>query len=132
MRLRGFTFAALLIVAGCSKDDGTGRGAAGGEFSRNSVISAWKKADLTVSPFAAAQVAAGKDCQTGTVNSVDVLVCQYPTPEAAKAAEPKALEWVGEATGMAQASGKVVVAAADRRKADPSGRTIDKLMKLSK
>jgi hypothetical protein len=33
---------------------------------------------------------------------------------------------------MSQASGKVLVAASDRRKADPSGRTINQLMKLSK
>jgi len=50
----------------------------------------------------------------------------------AKTAEAKGLEWVGEATGMAQASGKVLVAASDRRKSDPSGRTINQLMKLSK
>jgi hypothetical protein len=33
---------------------------------------------------------------------------------------------------MALASGKVLVAASDRRKAYPSGRTINSLMKLSK
>src|SRR5512139_647645 len=112
----------LVLLLACSKDDGTGRGEAAGELSRDRVVAAWKKGGLTPSPLTAATVPAGKDCQTGTVNSVDVLVCQYATPDEAKAAEPKGLEWVGEATGMAQASGKVLVAAADRRKADPSGR----------
>lgn len=122
----------ILLLVACSKDDGTGRGAAGGELTRDGVIAAWKKAGLSPSPMTAATVAAGKDCQTGTVNSVDVLVCQYATVDEAKAAEAKGLEWVGEATGMSQATGKVLVAAADRRKADPSGRTIDKVMKTSK
>ena len=130
MTMRSFAFALMLVA--CSKDDGTGRGESGGDLTRDKVIAAWKKGGLTPSPMSAATVGAGKDCQTGTVNSVDVLVCQYATPEEAKAAEPKGLEWVGSATGMSQSAGKVLVAAADRRKADPSGRTIDKLMKLSK
>lgn len=128
--MRAFVFVCLL--ASCSKDDGTGRGAATGELSRDRVVEAWKKGGLTPSPFTPATVPVGKDCTTGTVNGVDVLVCQFPTPEEAKAAEPKGLEWVGEATGMSQAAGKTLVAASDRRKSDPSGRTIDALMKLSK
>lgn len=122
----------LLLVASCSKDDGTGRGAASGELSRDRIVAQWKKGGLTPSPLTTATVSVGKDCQTGTVNGVDVLVCNFPTPEDAKAAEPKGLEWVGEATGMSQASGKALVAASDRRKSDPSGRTINQLMKLSK
>ena len=122
----------MVALASCSKDDGTGRGAASGELSRDRVVEAWKKAGLTPSPLTAATVAVGKDCQSGTVNGVDVLVCNYANADEAKAAEPKGLEWVGDATGMAQASGKVLVAASDRRKADPSGRTINQLMKLSK
>ena len=126
------SFALVLLLVACSKDDGTGRGETGGELSRDKVLAAWKKGGLTPSPMTAATVSVGKDCQTGTVNSVDVLVCQYATPEEAKAAESKGLEWVGDATGMAQSAGKVLVSAADRRKADPTGRTINQVMKLSK
>jgi hypothetical protein len=122
----------ILFLLACSKDDGTGRGANAGELSRDSVVAAWTKGGLTPSPLSDAKVDAGTDCKSGTVNGVDVLVCQFATPDEAKAAEPKALAWVGEATGMAQATGKVLVAASDRRKADPSGRTINQLMKLSK
>jgi hypothetical protein len=121
-----------LALASCSKDDGTGRGAASGELTRDRIVEAWKKGGLTPTPLTAATTTVGKDCQSGTVNSVDVLVCQFATPEEAKAAEPKGYEWVGEATGTTVVSGKVLVAASDRRKSDPSGRTIDKLMKLSK
>jgi hypothetical protein len=130
--MRALLLVTLLVAGGCSKDDGTGRGAAAGSLSRDRVVAAWKKGGLTPSPMTPAAVAFGKDCQSGTVGGVDVLVCQYATPDEAKAAEAPGLEWVGEATGMAQAAGVVLVAAADRRKADPSGRTINQLMKLSK
>jgi hypothetical protein len=122
---------ALLLVA-CAKDDGTGRGAAAGELTRDNLVAAWKKGGLTPSPLTAATVPVGKDCQSGTVNGVEILVCQFATPEEAKAAEPKGLEWVGETTGISQATGKVLVVASDRKKTDPSGRTINSLQKLSK
>ncbi|HWO18937.1 MAG TPA: hypothetical protein VNO30_09175 [Kofleriaceae bacterium] len=118
----------IVALLGCGKDDGKPGAPSAG--SRDVVLEAWKKGGLTPSPFTAATVAFGKDCQSGTVNGVDVLVCQYATDEEARAAEDKALEWVGEATGIARAAGKVVVAAADRRKADPSGRTLNQLTKL--
>lgn len=121
-----------VLVVGCSKDDGTGRGEAGGELTRAKVVAAWKKGGLEPTPLTKASVPVGKDCESGTVSGVDVLVCQYETPDAAKTAEAAGLDWVGQATGMAQAAGKVLVAAADRRKTDPSGRTINQLMKLSK
>jgi hypothetical protein len=126
------TLVLVLALASCSKDDGTGRGAATGELSRDRVVEAWKKGGLVPTPLTAAKTSVGSDCQTGTVNSVDVLVCQFATPDEAKAAEAKGLDWVGDTTGMSQASGKLVVAAADRRKADPTGKTINQLMKLSK
>ena len=122
----------VLALASCSKDDGTGRGEATGELTRDRVVAAWKKGGLEPTPLTAATTSVGKDCQSGTVNSVDVLVCQYATPDEAKAADPKGYEWVGEATGSVVVTGKVLVAASDRRKSDPSGRTIDKIMKLSK
>jgi hypothetical protein len=115
----------IALVLGCGKDDGKS-----GAGSRDAVIETWKKGGLTPSPFVAATVAFGKDCQSGTVNGVYVLVCQYATDEEAKAAEEQALAWVGDTTGIARAAGKVLVAAADRSKADPSGRTLNQLTKL--
>ena len=60
-----------------------------------------------------------------------MLVCAYATAEEAKAAQDLGLQWVGDTTGAAQAKGALVIAAADRHKADPSGRTINQLMKLA-
>jgi len=119
----------IALVLGCSKDE-AGKSGPPQAGSRDGVLEAWKKGGLTPSPFTAATVAFGKDCQSGTVNGVDVLLCQYPSDAEAKAAEDQALGWVGDTTGIARAAGKVLVAAADRRKADPSGRTLNQLTKL--
>lgn len=119
----------LALVLGCGKDE-AGKPGPPQAGSRDGVLESWKKGGLTPSPFTAATVAFGKDCQSGTVNGVDVLLCQYPSDAEAKAAEDQALGWVGDTTGIARAAGKVLVAAADRRKADPSGRTLNQLTKL--
>lgn len=125
--VRAITVAVLTLVlgGGCGKSKKTGSAA------RAAVLEAWKKGGLEPSAMTAATVPFGKDCQSGTVGGVDVLVCAYPTPGEAKAAEDAGLEWVGLTTGMAQARGAVLIAAADRRKSDPSGRTINQLGKLA-
>lgn len=133
--------ALLLVVAlaACSKSEGFAGGSdkaaasptEGEDGPRAEVLAAWKKGGLTPSPLTPAQVPVGKDCQTGTVGAVDVLLCVFPSNAEAKAAEDAGLGWVGDTTGAAQASGKVLVAVADRRKADPSGRTINQMLKLA-
>jgi hypothetical protein len=125
MRAHKIVLAATLALGACG-DPMSGPGG------RDNLFEVWKQKGLKPTGFKAAKVDVGKDCHAGTVDGVDVLVCQYATPEEAKAAEPKGYEWVGEATGTTVIAGKVLVSAADKRKADPSGRTIDKLMKLSK
>ncbi len=132
--------AALLVLAlaACGKSDGTAAagsannpfaGATGGP--RDAVLDAWKGGGLTPSPMTPASVAVGKDCQSGTVGALDVLLCVYPSKAEAKAAEDAGLGWVGESTGASQAAGPVLVVVADRRKGDPSGRTINQMMKLA-
>lgn len=135
-RIGGAALAALALaaLAACSKDDGASGDvkavAAGGPGARDAVIEAWKKGGLQPSAMTPATVAFGKDCQSGTVSNVDVLVCAYATPAEAKAAEAAGFEWVGGTTGTAVVSGAVLVAIADRRKADLNGKTINQLMKL--
>jgi hypothetical protein len=130
--------AALLVIAlaACSKSEsfggGGGSASPGGESGpRAAVIDAWKKGGLTPSPMTPATVAVGKDCQSGTVGAVDVLLCVYPSAAEAKAAQDAGLGWVGDVTGASQAYGAVLVVVADRRKSDPSGRTINQMMKLA-
>jgi hypothetical protein len=58
-------------------------------------------------------------------------LCNFASPAEAKAAEDQGLTWVGGVTGTSQAHGAALVVLADRRKTDPSGRTINRLMKLA-
>ena len=132
MRAR-FLACVLLVVTACGKGDGAAGGSGGGDGGgpRDAVIAAWKKGGLTPSAFTVANVSVGKDCQSGTVGGIDVLLCVYPTAVEAKAAADNGYAWVGEGTGTVQPSGTVLIGIADRRKSDPSGRTINQLMKLA-
>jgi hypothetical protein len=113
-----------LLAAACSKSDTSAS-------ARDKLLDAWKADKLAPSAFTAATVAVGKDCQTGTVEGIDVLVCNFASPAEAKAAEDAGLAWVGPTTGASQAHGAALVVLADRKKADPNGRTINRLLKLA-
>jgi len=118
---------ALLIagaLVGCGHSPPTGAGA------RDEAVALWKRSGLEVSAFTPIVPSFGNDCATGIVSKVDVLVCNYASAPAATAAARAALQWVGDTTGSAQARGTLVIAAADRRKADPNGRTINQIFKL--
>ncbi len=125
----------LVVVAACGKSDDKGNSPmakiANGVGGKDRIVDAWKDAKLTPSALTPAQVAFGKDCQSGTVEGLDVLLCDYASPAEAKAAEDQGLTWVGSATGSSQAHASTLVVIADRRKTDPSGRTINRLMKLA-
>jgi hypothetical protein len=118
---------ALVALAACSGSSSEKPAAT----PRDAVLAAWKADKLTPSALTAATVAFGKDCQAGTVDGIDVLVCNYASPAEAKAAEDAGLGWIGQATGASQARGAALVVVADRKKADPSGRTINRLLKLA-
>jgi hypothetical protein len=121
MAMRTMIF--LLALAACSK---AGDKAGGGP--RDAVIDAWKAGKLTPSALTPATVTFGKDCQSGTIEGMDVLLCNFASAAEAKGAEDPGLVWVGDATGMSQAHGAALIVLADRRKTDPSGRTIYRLM----
>src|SRR5688572_27797899 len=101
----------VALVAACSKDDGAAALAAGGSGARDALLSAWKKGGLDVGAFKTTSVPFGKDCKGGLVGGVEVVVCAFATPAAAKAAEPAGLELVGENTGISQARGAVLIVA---------------------
>ena len=97
------------------------------------VIDAWKQAGLTVSAFTPADgKAVGGECTSGTVGGVDVVLCSFTDDKAAKKAEDAGYATVGSTTGVSLSQGSMLLIAADRRKADPSGRTINQLAKLFK
>ena len=138
----------VLALAACSKEEpasstasgsgsssgsgsGSGTAAVAASEDREVLLNTWKKAGLDVGAFAAAQTDVGKDCQTGKVAKLDVLVCAYKKPEDAKSSEEFGLSWVGSVTGASQAHGSLVIAIADKAKADPHGKTINQLLKLA-
>jgi hypothetical protein len=116
---------AALALTACGKSGDTPAGP------RDAVIAAWKADKLTPPAMAPAKVAFGADCQSGTVESIDVLVCSFASPAEAKAAEDQGLSWIGSVTGASQAHGSALIVLADRKKADPNGRMINRLMKLA-
>jgi hypothetical protein len=111
------------LVVGC------GKSGPAAPSSREALMAAWKQAGLNPAGFVVTNSPVGKDCQLGTVNKVAVMVCSFTTPDEAKAAEPAGLQWVGDTTGAAQAHGALLIAVADRAKADPSGKTINQILK---
>lgn len=112
-----------LALAACGKDAKSNPGAPGDD----PMIAAWKKAGLEVSAFTDAdgKKYQAQSCRAGTVAGVDVVLCRYDTGEDAKAAESVGLAAVGDATGASLAHGSRLLVVADRRKADPTGRSID-------
>jgi hypothetical protein len=115
-----------VALAACGKGGG-----ATGSAARDAMIDAWKKGGLEVSAFAPATNAVGKDCATGTVNKLEVLLCTFASADDAKKAADLGLQWVGDTTGVSQARGAAVIAIADRHKADPHGKTIAQILKLA-
>jgi hypothetical protein len=135
-------FMLALALAACTKagdgdkpagDKPAGDKPAGGSAAspRGAVVEAWKAGKLTPSPLVPATVAFAKDCQSTTIGGIEALLCSFPSNAEARSAEDGGLAWVGSATGASQARGAVLVVLADRKKADPSGRTINQLLKLA-
>lgn len=92
---------------------------------------AFGKASLEVGPFATAdgKAYAASRCARGRVSKLEVLFCEYPSEEAAKAAQQKLATVVGAAvTGAVRQHGKQAVVVVDRDKVDLQGKTINKLL----
>jgi len=128
VNMRSWTVAVLAValvaaLAACGGDKSSSP--------RDAVIEAWKADKLAPPALTAAQVSFGKDCQGGTIEGIDVMLCNFPSPAEANAAEDAGLAWVGQATGASQARGAALIVLADRKKADPNGRTINRLLKLA-
>jgi hypothetical protein len=119
--------AVALWLAGCDKGGGPG----GAARTDDALIGAWRKAGLEVSartPVVAAPYSAVA-CRGGTVSGVDVVLCSYDSGEDATAAEELGLKAVGPATGASLSRGTRLLVVADRRKSDPTGRTIDSILR---
>jgi hypothetical protein len=116
------SLAFIVLVAACDK---------GASDPRAFILDAWKGGGLAPSALEATKTDVGTDCKVGVLNAVELMLCVYPSAEEANAAHDRGLAWVGDATGAAKVSGTVLVVVADRRKVDPSGKTINQLLKLT-
>ena len=97
------------------------------------VLSAWTQAELAPTGFDDFKnESLGKDalCKQGKVQGVETTLCQYPSVDAARAAYPAGLSYVGEITGLTLTSGKLLLIVADRDNKDPTGRTINKAAQI--
>lgn len=131
MRTLVFVMVVLFALAACSKSSDFDKATGSAVGPRDAVLGAWKAAKLPASALTPATVTFAKDCQSGTVEGIDVLLCSFASAAEAKAAELQGLTWINQATGASLAHGAALVVLADRRKIDPSGRTINRLMKLA-
>ena len=67
----------------------------------------------------------------GRVEQLDVLLCAYASPEAARKAEKKVEKFIaGAVSGAVRRSGAQLLAVADRDKKDLKGKQIQQLLKL--
>ena len=122
----------LLASRSCGDDDKEKKGPGEAPNTVADLENGWKAAGLSPGGFAPVdgQALGNGQCQSGAVNGLDVTVCGYPSPEAATAARASGLAAVGSATGAAVVEGTRMMVVADRKKADASGRSIDKLIKV--
>lgn len=114
-------FTALLLLAACGKSGVAGELQA---FTDNGHgVSGFNESD--------AGALGAKKCQTGTIDQMAALICEYSSPDAAALGQTAAESWVGEAsTAVVLRRGNMLFAAADRTGGDATGKTISALGKV--
>lgn len=96
-------------------------------------LQTFKDAGRNVSAFTDTNAAAlgAQRCQTGTLDGVQTLLCEFGSSEAATAGLPAAQLWLGDAhSGLVLRRDLVILALADRNEADPSGQSMSSLIKI--
>ncbi len=117
---------AIILVAACGSEDKTPAKDAA------QVLERWQKAGLEVGEFEPVEVKSldGAECRRGAVAGVETTLCRFADDDAAKAAAPAGLKLVANTTGAALPRGPLLLVVADRKGADPSGKTINKMTKI--
>jgi len=125
---RGLLGLALLALAvGCGDDESSGTGA-----SVKEVLTAWSEAGFDIEALKPLEEHGfGKaTCRQGPIDGVETTLCLYENEGAASVERSAGLAKVGEATGAALVRGRMMLVVADRDKADPDGKTINKLTRI--
>lgn len=96
-------------------------------------VAAFKDSGYTVSAFTDTDPKGfgAKKCQTGLVDRLSVLLCEFPNSDAAAGGQAAAEAWGTEtATVVVLRRGSTLFAVADRSNADPDGKNISALSKV--
>lgn len=120
----GFLFlsaVAVLAATGCGKKGVDGE------------LVTLREAGRSVEGFADTDAAplGAKRCQTGSLDKVPALLCEYKSAEAAASGQAAAENWVGQSnTGLVLRRETMLLALADRSRVDPHGKAIAGLAKV--
>ena len=123
-------------VAGCGKNKGAGGAGAthvDGTPHTDAVLEAWTGAGLTPQGFAAVKPTpySAAYCERGSVGGVETLVCEYADDGAITRGQQEIKdEWAkaGVQTAVAVRTKRTLLAAVDRERRDPNGKTINQLI----
>lgn len=132
LRRGGLALLVVSVVAipGCKKKPGPGGPAATSAF-RDPVVRRLTGAGFTVGKMeeAAADDYGADACVRGEVDRLDVLLCEYPTAEAAKDNQRKLVDFGrGAVNGATRTSNTTALVVADRNKVDLAGKRIKRLL----
>jgi hypothetical protein len=123
-------------AASCGKNKGGGAPASAhveGTPHTDAVLEAWSGAGLAPQGFAAVQPVpyAATYCERGIVSGVETLVCEYADDGAITRGQQQLKdEWAkaGVQTAVAVRTKRTLLAAVDRERHDPNGKTINQLI----
>jgi hypothetical protein len=110
-----------LGLAGCGK-----KGIAG-------ELQLFKEGGRSVSEFSDLDPSAlhAKKCQTGTIDNIAALLCEYDSPESATQGQTAAEEWFGEtSTALVLRRERLLLALSDRSHIDANGKAMSTISKL--
>lgn len=90
----------------------------------------WVERELSPGGFARVDGAGlgGGACVAGAVSAIDVTLCDYTDASAADAAKSGGLASIGDNTGAAVVANGRMLVVADRKRADPSGRSVQAII----
>ena len=117
----------LWLVLGFGLGGGCGKSGVAGE------LAAFKDSGHTISEFSDldANGLGAKKCQTGIIDQLSALLCEYGSSENVQQGTSAAEKWAeGASTSIVLRRGPILLALADRSNADPQGKTLTALSKV--
>lgn len=129
----GLAVAVALASAACGKSKTSGPAHPEGTPHTQAVLEAWRDAKLAPDRFAVVQPTpyAATYCERGDVAGVETLVCEYGDDATLDRGQKQLEEeWLrsGVRTGVALRNKRTLLAAVDRERHDPNGKTINQLI----